>query len=82
MLPLIEKMGKVLLKHEVSDMAGLSIHAQDGYFTFNTHESEWEMARIDSESPVKLRYNFTEELLKEDEEPTLGERTGGKEGAK
>lgn len=63
MLPLIEKMEEVLLKHGVSDMAGVSIHAQDGYFTFDTHESGWDMTRIDSESPVKLRYNFSEEIL-------------------
>lgn len=81
MLPLIEKMEEVLLKHGVLDMAGVSIHAQDGYFTFDTHESGWDMTRIDSESPVKLRYNFSEEILPNDEEsdsePSLQERVTG-----
>lgn len=75
-LPLINQIEEVLKKYEVSDLASLTVDAKTGYFTFSTHESDWEMSRSDNECPVRLRYSFSEEIdleeTKEKQEPVIG----------
>ena len=62
LLPLIVKVEDVLKKHNVEKMASLTLDVKDGYMSFGTHESKWDMSRSDSEHPVKIRYEFMEEL--------------------
>lgn len=75
-LPFIKGMEGVLLRHGVSKIASLAMDAKDGYFTFYTHESEWEMTKRDNGNPIKLNYSFSEELLLEDTPESGGKTTG------
>lgn len=61
-LPLIVQIEGVLKKHGEENMVNLTADVKTGYFTFSTHGSEWEMIRVNKESPVKIRCNFSEEI--------------------
>lgn len=74
-LPFIKGLENVLLSYGVSKMASLTMDVKDGYFTFYTHESEWEMTKSDNGKPVKIRYSFSEELLLEDTTESGGKTT-------
>ncbi len=81
-LPLIVQLEEVLKKHGVSAIASLTADVTTGYFSFSTHENEWEMTRSNNEYPVKLRYSYSEVFDLENKnpaEPTLRERIYGKE---
>jgi hypothetical protein len=74
-LPFIKGMENVLLKYGVSKIACLTMDVKDGYFTFYTHESKWEMSKSDSGNPIKLKHNFSEDLLVEDTTEVGGKST-------
>ncbi len=48
-------------KSGVEGMIGISV-ATDGYFSFDVHNSSWKMARLDNDSPVKIKYEHSEEI--------------------
>lgn len=75
-LPFIKGMEDVLLRHGVSKIASLNMDVKYGYFTFSTHESEWEMTKSDKGNPVKIKYSFSEELILEDTTENGGKTTG------
>lgn len=60
-LPLIGKIIESARKSGVEGMVGISV-ATDGYFSFDVHNSCWKMARIDNDSPVKIKYEHSEEI--------------------
>lgn len=69
-LPLANKLREVLKEHGVQDLAILTL-SSDGYMTFHTHETEWEMVRAGNEKAVRIRYEFSEEI-----EISEGEKEG------
>lgn len=58
-LPLIEGIIGNVKKSGVEGMVGLSMDAK-GYFSFYIHDSSWTMAKMDSESPAKIEYRYSE----------------------
>lgn len=60
-LPLANKLQEVLKEHGVQDLASLTL-GHDGYMTFHTHETEWEMVRVGNQKAVRIRYEFSEEI--------------------
>lgn len=60
-MPVIKDMEKVLRKHEVEDLASISMSV-DGYFTFSHTGTEWDFTRVCKNDAPKIQMNYTEEL--------------------
>ncbi len=60
-LPLVGEIIENARKSGVQGMVGLSMD-MNGYFSFNVHDSNWKMARIDGDSPVKIEFSYSEEI--------------------
>ncbi len=60
--PLVSQIEDVLRKHDVHDMASLTVDVTTGYFTFSTHANQWEMTKVNNEYPVNLKYKYCEVL--------------------
>lgn len=65
-LPLVNKLTGILADNGINGLASISL-SKDGYFSFSTHEMEWEMTRIDSSEPARIRYEFREEVCLDSE---------------
>lgn len=61
-LPLVNQIEDVLKKHGVTVMASMTADTTTGYLSFCTHANQWEMVRANNECPVRIRYDFSEEL--------------------
>lgn len=61
MLPVIERMNAVLEKHGVEKLASVTM-STDGYFSFYTHETAWEMIRVSGSDTAKITYSFSEDI--------------------
>lgn len=61
-LQLIIQLEEVLKKHGVTAIASMTADTTTGYLSFSTHANQWEMVRANNECPVRLRYDFSEEL--------------------
>lgn len=60
-LPLANKLQEVLKENGVQDLASITL-STDGYMTFSTHETEWEMVRTRNDNAVRIRYEFSQEI--------------------
>lgn len=58
-LPLIGEIIENAKKSGVDGMVGLTV-ATDGYISFDIHNSRWKMGRLNSESPAKIEYQYSE----------------------
>lgn len=60
-LPKIGSIKQVLAEAGVTDGATIFI-GRDGYMTFDVHGSNWSMARYENDGPVKINYEYSEEI--------------------
>lgn len=60
-LPAIEQMNAVLKKHGVEKLASVTTKT-DGYFSFYTHETAWEMSRVSGSDTAKITYSYSEDI--------------------
>ena len=58
-LPLIGEIIDSAKKSGVDGMVGLTVDT-NGYISFDVHNSRWGMKRLDSDSPAKIEYRFSE----------------------
>ena len=58
-LPLIGEIIDSAKKSGVDGMVGLTVDT-NGYISFDVHNSRWGMKRLDSDSPAKIKYRFSE----------------------
>lgn len=59
--PLISGIERAVKSKGVEAMSSVTV-GEDGYFNFYIHGSRWEMTRLGSDDPVKIKYGFSEEL--------------------
>lgn len=60
-LPAIGNIEQILKKKEVTEGATIRV-GSDGYLSMDVHDSKWRMARYQSDSPVKIIYEHSEEI--------------------
>lgn len=77
-LPLIEEIIENAKKSGVEGMVGVTM-TTNGYISFDVHNSNWEMKRIDNESPAKIEYQYSEVVnmpeVKAEEKAVFGHLT-------
>lgn len=60
-LPLIDKIIGSAKEGGVDGMVGITVDT-NGYVSFDVHNSRWKMGRLDSGSPAKIEYQYSEVL--------------------
>lgn len=61
MKPVIEQIEEILKRYDIPGLATLAMDT-DGYFRFQTAESEWEFKRVNDDSKPMISMTICEEL--------------------
>lgn len=60
--PVIKSMEAVLNKYGIKGIVSLRMSADDGYFSFNMHCSEWEYSKSGAEAPAIISLRIIKEV--------------------
>lgn len=67
-LPMIAGIMSAAKKMGIEKMLSLAMQG-DGYITFSVHDSRWEMVRINEDSPVRIKHEYSEVIKISDANP-------------